>query len=157
MTLTEGQIIEIRKRFWEKVRRGKDCWLWRGGRAGTGYGIFYMNREIGAIPAHRACFLLERGKIKQGDVVGHACDNRLCVRPDHLFTGSKFDNSQDGVRKGIFAGENHFHKLSEAEVREIRRLYDSGEMFPKALSEKFDTHPNTIHAIVKRRSWRHIP
>lgn len=33
-------------------------------------------------------------------LVCHDCDNKLCVRPDHLFVGTQSDNMQDWTRKG---------------------------------------------------------
>ena len=34
-----------------------------------------------------------------GDVVRHQCDNRKCIRPDHLLIGSKDQNREDDKRR----------------------------------------------------------
>lgn len=40
------------------------------------------------------------GSIPPGMVIMHTCDNRLCVRPDHLRLGTQAENIQDMWSKG---------------------------------------------------------
>lgn len=39
------------------------------------------------------------GAIPPGLLIMHRCDNRACVRPDHLRAGTYRDNSQDMIAK----------------------------------------------------------
>ncbi|MFA5027008.1 MAG: HNH endonuclease signature motif containing protein [Candidatus Methylomirabilota bacterium] len=50
--------------------------------------------------AHRVSFHLAFGDIPEGLYICHHCDNKLCVRPDHLFLGTQKDNMQDWTVKG---------------------------------------------------------
>lgn len=60
---------------------------------------------------------------------------------------------ETGLRE---SGENsHLAKLTEAEVLEIRRRLDKGEM-QKTLAEEFGVTASAIHCIKYRKSWRHI-
>jgi hypothetical protein len=47
-------------------------------------------------------------------------------------------------------------KLTERDVREIRRRYGKGRETFAALATAFNVSPQTIGGIVHRRSWQHV-
>lgn len=54
-------------------------------------------------------------------------------------------------------GEEHAKaKLNEDQVLEIRRQYVNGRSY-RTLAREFGVSGTTICAIVKRRSWKHVP
>jgi hypothetical protein len=71
-------------RFWPKVNvRGiDDCWLWKGGLTGVGYGQFWNPPR--AVGAHRFIYEMLVGPIPEGLHIDHLCRNRRCVNPAHL-------------------------------------------------------------------------
>jgi hypothetical protein len=92
----------LEERFWAKVDKSGDCWLWTGATGGKdGYGKIQRGRRgMGYLWAHRVAFDLEYGAIPLGLQVLHRCDNPLCVRPEHLFLGTRSDNMRDAANKG---------------------------------------------------------
>jgi hypothetical protein len=89
------------ERFWARVRKGAGCWSWTGTVARVGYGVIGRgSRQEGLAYSHRLAYVLLVGPIPEGLYVLHKCDNRRCVRPDHLFLGTHLDNVADMVRKG---------------------------------------------------------
>jgi hypothetical protein len=85
------------ERFWAKVNKTDTCWLWTGSYGNHGYGNFRYKNTIRT--AHRVAYMELVGEIPEGMCVCHTCDNTLCVRPDHLWLGTKSDNSLDRDRK----------------------------------------------------------
>jgi hypothetical protein len=85
-------------RFWSRVDKTDGCWLWTGWTSRFGYGrIKRDNREC---LTHRVSWELTNGPIPDGMCVLHRCDVPACVRPDHLFLGTKTDNAADRTAKG---------------------------------------------------------
>lgn len=70
-------------RFWSKVAIRDGCWEWTASVNGKGYPNFSASSGKPQL-AHRFSYTRFHGPIPQEQQVDHLCDNRRCVRPDHL-------------------------------------------------------------------------
>lgn len=149
----------VTERFWAKVNKCGPvpshvpeigaCWVWEGTMLSSGYGIFFLgSHKFGrsSARAHRYAMLLHLGREPDGFVC-HKCDNRACVRPDHLYCGTVADNSADMARKGRARSS-----LSPVAVREIRSSGSSAQQ----LAERFGVTRSTIYGIRSGRTRKHV-
>lgn len=159
-----------RKRFWERVNKlgplpdqsnphyaGLDCcWIWEGAKSRDGYGqLSFSFKPRGS---HQFSYIIHHGEIPSGKSVLHICDNPSCVNPDHLWSGSSFDNMKDKQDKGrssSLRGElNPRAKLSEPDVRKILSL--KGSMPMLRIARLFGVSDALIRLIFKGKLWSHI-
>ena len=159
MSQERGLPSEPMKRFWDKVQKTNKCWNWIAGTRGNGYGTFKFNGK--AIDSHRFVWLITFGEIPIKKMICHRCDNRKCVRPDHLFLGTAMDNVHDAIKKGRITPKNHKklwgeknprHKLSNDDIVKIRKLL-STNLLRKDIARKFNISTRHLRYIAVKK-WR---
>lgn len=150
--------------FWYRVdKRGRDeCWEWQAGVNAFGYGrIADKTNKKRYRLTHRLSYELHKGKIPDGMLVCHTCDNPACVNPRHLWLGTNADNIADRTRKGrtkhpVQKGEKHSQsKLTKNQVLEIRLDWKKGTK-ARAIAKKYKISEGYVYDIVKLKSWQHI-
>jgi hypothetical protein len=120
MSRAKKPVMEL---FWAKVNKTDTCWLWTASYGNHGYGNFRYNGTIKT--AHRVIWMETFGEIPDCMCVCHHCDTPLCVRPDHLFLGTRSDNSLDRDRKkrGYCSSKTHCPKGHEYNAKLDSRGY----------------------------------
>jgi hypothetical protein len=82
--------IALSERFWAKVQKTADCWLWTGCLDRRGYGKIRIDQEN--IRTTRVSWEFHFGKAPVGVCILQHCGNHACVRPDHLYVSSRHEN-----------------------------------------------------------------
>lgn len=151
-----------RKRFDEKIdRSGDGCWLWTAGTRTGGYGrigVGSLKSGFRVVSTHRLAWMLAHPFHALGpdDCVLHRCDVRNCCRPNHLFLGTKAQNTRDMDMKGrriILYGEtNGGARLTVYDVKVIR----SSDDLLRVLAARYGVAMSTISIIRRREAWRHV-
>jgi hypothetical protein len=150
------------RRFWAKVNKNGPvhprlktrCWIWVAGVNKHGYGIFAV--AGGYEFAHRISWFIQYGAWPRPCCLHH-CDLPACVRPDHLFEGTRADNVRDMFAKGrqaygVSLGEMHGRvKLTDADVVEIRAKHAAGEFSYRMLAKHYGVTKGQIAHIVHNR------
>jgi hypothetical protein len=161
--LSQGFSTTFAERFWNKVRIAEGCWTWTASPS-VGYGQLPRGpHAAGCTKAHVASWILHFGPIPEHQCVLHACDNRRCVNPAHLFLGTQRDNLDDMRIKGRAAiGEAHGRaKLTEPQALAIRNRYRKGSRWhrrgnAKELAQEFGISIAQIVGIAQGRNWFHL-
>ena len=148
---------QLRICFDERVEKTEDCWIWTGSKISRGYGSFHSDGTNKRISAHRLSWTIHNGKIPEGLVVRHKCNNPICVNPDHLELGTLKDNSADRIAAGNsgVGSKNNLASLNEEKVKEIKSLLKIG-LSGAEIGRRFDVTRTCINAIKKARTWKHV-
>ncbi len=137
------------------------CWEWQGAIMTSGYGNLSVgnptSKNFFRTGAHRYSYELFNGKIPEGHYVCHKCDNKKCVNPAHLFTGTATENMQDALKKGRMplGSKKVESKLNEDQVREIKVLAKKG-IKGATLAKWFKIYPTVIYKILRGEIWKHV-
>lgn len=149
---SQAMLAETLGRFWLRVDKTDDCWVWIGFRNRDGYG----RAPFGGVThmAHRLSWILHFGPIPPKKLICHRCDVPACVRPDHLFVGTQLDNMIDMARKG--RGPRSIPVMTDDVVRAIRSDYVPGVVTQKQIAAKYGVTTKRVYSIVTRRAWAHV-
>jgi hypothetical protein len=151
-------------RFWAKVNKlgpvhptlKTRCWLWTASKDKDGYGFFKFEGK--QHKAHRVAFKLRHEKWPSPNAL-HKCDTPRCVRWSHLQEGTVLDNNADRTAKGrgaVGVRNGGGAKLTDASVREIRRLHADEGWSYRLLAERFEVHKSRIARVITGQNWKHV-
>lgn len=92
------------------------CWLWLGPAHRVRAEIRpFIHFEGKGMLAHRASLAAFKG-LPDGLCALHTCHNTLCVNPDHLYPGTKKQNTADMMRAG-----RHYAQSGAAAIEELTK------------------------------------
>lgn len=138
----------------DKVKASDNgCWEWTACKDMGGYGIIGADGAVKG--AHRVMWELVVSEIPSDKCVLHHCDNRGCVKPDHLFLGTHKENSEDMITKGRSAigSRNGRAKLTDADVVKIRSIKGQSQY---KIASMFGIDQTMVGNILRKQNWKHV-
>jgi hypothetical protein len=155
---TDNPRPTFEERFWPKVDKSADCWIWTGALNDQGYGTTSIDGVHRY--SHRASFEMANGPIPEGMFIDHICHTPACVRPEHLRAATSKQNMENlsGAKSTSKSGIRGVHRRDygawQVQVTHNRRVYNGGT-FPNladaeqaaiALRNRLYTHNNVDRA-----------
>lgn len=149
------------RKYADRIKTGAadECWPWIGSHVSAGYGNFTRDGKV--IYAHRASFEAANGiGSAVGWVIRHTCDNKPCVNPKHLLSGTHKDNNHDAWERGQLKplkGEAASRAiLTDKIVLAARTEVSAGTASIAELARKHGVAHGVMHAAVTGESWQHL-
>ena len=148
------------KRFWNKVDKTNNCWLWIASTR-TGYGAFkYKGKTYGT---HQFVWFLIYGYFPKKWIL-HTCDNRRCVNPKHLFEGTARDNALDATKKGRMdmshiaeGSKGHIainRKLTFEESQFIIKEYIETGLSQRKIAKQYKINEKAVRYILEGKTYQ---
>ncbi len=131
--------------------RYDDCLKWPFSRDSHGYG--QLGHEGKVFKAHRKLCELKHGPAPSPDhEAAHSCGrgHQGCINPNHLSWKTRSANQQD--RTDSYGAGAPRHKLTEEDVFEIRKLFETETNL--TIATRFDVTPGLISKIKNGKLWQ---
>lgn len=105
----------------------------------------------------RRILIRRLGEIPLSIVSRHTCDNKWCIRPDHIISGTQVQNTADwkerGTNKREQRGEKNLcAKLTSEQIYQIREAVG----LQREIAKKFGIGKSQVSRIKRRETWRHL-
>ena len=138
---------------------GDDCVMWKGalgsGKKGAKHGRVRYRKSM--VLAHRLLYhnYVAPITVEKPWVLHHCDSDGQCVALKHLYAGTPKQNTAD-----MEAHENVTHrytgKLSDDEVRAIRKRARDGGMSQRTIAAEFGVSQGTVSDIHTRKRWKNV-
>lgn len=122
---------------------------------------FWQDGKAVKVAVHILVTEAFHGPRPAGCVARHRNGDHTDCRASNLHWGTPAENEADKDAHGtkVNGAKHHSNKLTEAQVREIRRRYMPRDPVNglAAMGREFGVSTKTAQQIVKREIWKHVP
>lgn len=112
------------------------CWVWQGSLNSKGYALRGVDGKVQLV--HRVVFEQTQRELEPGEQVHHLCEQKACVRPDHLAAR----DARAHIREHL--------PIPAALDEAMTVLREHGRLPLYAITDRLDRNPGTVSMAVRR-------
>lgn len=136
-----------------------ECVLHQGSRSEAGYGIICKGRGCPTVMAHKGAWQKINGPVPEGYQLHHRCENRPCIRVDHLQLVTDYEHrlihgmyTADDLIAAMWGFEAKYGRQPEASDWDATKARANGK--PERAERYYrDGWPHVTTAIARFGSW----
>lgn len=142
----------MRKKIKYKVNNN-GCWICTSHALSSGYPVIVRGKRLKKIS--RIMYKKYKGRIPEGMVIRHTCDNPACINPAHLIKGTQSDNMRDKKERGRSTrGEKS--ERTELTDKQVLEIFKNPDKPIKYYMKKYNTTYTAIVKILDGTNWKHL-
>jgi len=91
--------------------------------------------------------------------INHKDGNKLNNISSNLEYCSQKENTRHAIKNGLWKNKGTDHwksRLSEKDIKEIRKIYKTGQISQTELGKRYKVTQPAIYSIVTRKLWSHV-
>lgn len=103
---------------------------------------------------NRLLYTFVHGPIPEGHVIGHSCNNKGCINPNHLYLTTAAQNSTDAARDGLYkVGFKNFNfECADSSWLALSKLYHEEGYTQERIAEMYSIHQTRVSDILRKYS-----
>lgn len=126
----------------------------------TAFGYLHVNIHSRCYLVHRLVLLAFVGPVPKGLVTNHIDGNKQNNKIENLeittYTENHLHAFRLGLRKPLQGEKAGNVKITDKQVKEIRRLYAGGQYYQKELAKKFKVSQQLVSRVIRKEIWKHL-
>lgn len=145
------------KKYTKQEPNENGCLIWDGSQR-NGYGAIKIGGKV--FGSHCVAFVMNGGEIAEGHVVGHKCDVKLCVNPEHLECITVQKNNADAharrVRTAPRGEEAPNCSLTVDLVKKIKSLHMPKSFGYRKIAQALGVGESAVKKVLSGQTWSHV-
>lgn len=136
-------------RYIEWIENENGCFICTSHK-GTKQGYYNLRRNKRTLKMHRVLYEELFGKIPEGLVIRHKCDNPSCINPEHMELGTQKDNIHDMSKRNRHGRT----KLTREQVNDMRKKWKENKYnHYYEIAKEYGVAPATAWRVINEVHW----
>lgn len=107
---------------------------------------------------NRLIYTFVHGDISENNVIGHICNNKGCINPNHLYLTTASENSTHAARDGLYVTgyKNEKYKQASEDWYRICCMYYEDGWTQQQIGNVYEIHQSRVSDIIRKNLAEYI-